>query len=94
MVARELKNQISTTVSDKMLLATGPGLWQHSQMASSKKLTRADVYKQIDAFRGIGKQSSGDKPSVEQWAESKRAEKELEEGKSPRPAALAGKFVV
>jgi hypothetical protein len=81
-------------ISHKMLLATGPGLWQHPWMDISKKLTRADVYKQIDAFRGIVKQSPGDKPSAEQWAESKRAEKESAERKFERPEALSGKFVV
>lgn len=60
-------------------------------MASSKKLTRADVHKQIDAFRGIVKQTPGDKPSVEQWAESKRAEKDLDERKLQRVAALGRK---
>jgi hypothetical protein len=60
-------------------------------MASSKKLTRADVHKQIDAFRGIVKQTPGDKPSVEQWAETKRAEKELGERKFQRLAAVARK---
>jgi hypothetical protein len=60
-------------------------------MASSKKLTRADVHKQIDAFRGIVKQTPGDKPSVEQWAETKRAEKESGNGKFQRLAVLGGK---
>jgi hypothetical protein len=60
-------------------------------MASSKKLSRADVHKQIDAFRGIVKQTPGDKPSVEQWAETKRAEQELGERKFQRPTALARK---
>ena len=57
-------------------------------MASYKKLTRADVHKQIDAFRGIVKQTPGDKPSVEQWAESKRAEKASGEGTFQRLAVL------
>jgi len=72
-------------------LAPGIDLWQPARMASSKKLTRADVYKQIDAFRGIAKPNPGDKPSVEQWAESKRAEKGLAEGKFQRLAASGGK---
>ena len=58
------------------ILAIGLRLWQHSWMASSKKLTRSDVFKQIDAFRGIVKQSPDNKPSAEQWVESKRAAKE------------------
>jgi hypothetical protein len=70
-------------------LAPGPRLWQHPRMASQKKLTRADVYKQIDAFRGVVKQTPGDKPSVEQWAETKRAEKESGERKFSRPAVLS-----
>ena len=60
-------------------------------MASSKKLSRADVHKQIDAFRGIVKQTPGDKPSVEQWAAAKRGEKELEERKYQRLATLGRK---
>jgi hypothetical protein len=59
-------------------------------MANSKKLTqltRADIYKQIDAFRGIVKRDPDGKLSAEQWAETKRVE--LENGKSQRPAALA-----
>ena len=51
-------------------------------MAISKKLTRADVYKQIDAFRGIANRNPGAKLSAEKWAEFKRAEKELAAGKS------------
>jgi hypothetical protein len=60
-------------------------------MASTKKLTRADVHKQIDAFRGIVKQTPGDKPSAEQWAESKRAEKQSGEVKFQRLAVLGRK---
>jgi len=43
-------------------------------MATPKKLTRAEVYKQIDAFRGISNRGADGKPSVEQWVASKRAE--------------------
>ena len=43
-------------------------------MAKPKKLSRADVYKQIDAFRGIVKYNSNGKLSAEQWTETKRAE--------------------
>ncbi len=59
-------------------------------MANSKKLTqltRADIYKQIDAFRGIVKRDANGKLSVEQWAETKRVE--LGKGKSQPSAALA-----
>jgi len=55
-------------------------------MANSKKLTRADIYKQIDAFRGIDKRDADGKMSAEQWAETKRLE--LGNRKSLRPAAL------
>lgn len=43
-------------------------------MAAPKKLTRAEVYKQIDAFRGISQRSADGKPTAEQWAATKRAE--------------------
>jgi hypothetical protein len=43
-------------------------------MAASKKLTRVDVYKQIDAFRGIADRGANGKPSVEQWVATKHAE--------------------
>jgi len=43
-------------------------------MATPKKLTRAEVYKQIDAFRGIANRGANGKPSVEQWVASKQAE--------------------
>lgn len=72
-------------------LAPRQGLWQHHGMASTKKLTRADVHKQIDAFRGIAKQNPGDRPSVEQWAESKRAEKGLGARKFQRLAVVSRK---
>ncbi len=63
-------------------------------MASSKKLTRADVHKQIDAFRGIVKHNPGDKPTAADWVESKRAEKELATGKFQQPSALNGKSAI
>jgi hypothetical protein len=56
-------------------------------MANPKKLTRADIYKQIDAFRGIVKRDSDGKLSAEQWAETRRVE--LGKGKFQQPAALA-----
>jgi len=43
-------------------------------MAESKKLTRAEVYKQIDDFRGVSRPGADGKPSLEQWAASKKAE--------------------
>jgi hypothetical protein len=39
-----------------------------------QKLSRADVHKQIDAFRGILKRTPDGKLSAEQWVETKRAE--------------------
>ena len=44
------------------------------RMAKLKKLSRADVHKQIDAFRGIFKRNPDGKLSAEQWVETKRAE--------------------
>ncbi len=38
----------------------------------------------IDRLRGILKRKPGDKPFVEEWAEHKRQEKELEEAKYAR----------
>lgn len=43
-------------------------------MVAPKKLTRADVYKQIDAFRGVSQTSANGNPSAEQWAAGRRAE--------------------
>ena len=44
-------------------------------MAKPQKLSRADVHKQIDAFRGILKRNPDGNLSAEQWVETKRAEK-------------------
>jgi hypothetical protein len=43
-------------------------------MAPPKKLTRAEVYKQIDAFRGVSGRGTDGKPSLEQWVATKRVE--------------------
>jgi hypothetical protein len=43
-------------------------------MAAPKKLTRADVYKQIDAFRGVAQTAANGKPSAEQWVANRRTE--------------------
>lgn len=43
-------------------------------MADLKKLTRAEVYKQIDEFRRISRPGADGKPSLEQWAAAKQAE--------------------
>jgi len=57
-------------------------------MVTPKKLTRAEVYKQIDAFRGVSGRDADGKPSVEQWVASKRADK-----KSPSRGAGTGKSI-
>jgi hypothetical protein len=49
------------------------------------------MQKLIHSFRGIIKRKPGDKPFAEEWAEYKRQEKELEERKFQRPAALGKK---
>jgi len=43
-------------------------------MADPKKLTRAEVYKQIDDFRGISRPGTSGKLSLESWATSKRVD--------------------
>ena len=55
-------------------------------MATPKKLTRAEVYKQIDAFRGIANRGAAGKLTVEQWVAVKHAEM-----KSPARRARNGK---
>jgi len=63
-------------------------------MATSKKLSRADVYKQIDAFRGIVKRNPGEQPSAEQWVESKRAANASGTEEFQPPVALARRAAV
>ena len=58
-------------------------------MAKPKKLSRADVCKQIDAFRGIVKQNADSKLSAEQWTETKRAESEERREANSKPMAKA-----
>jgi hypothetical protein len=43
-------------------------------MATPNKLTRAEVYKQIDAFRGLSGRGADGKPSLEQWVAAKHVE--------------------
>lgn len=57
-------------------------------MAIHKKLTRAEVYKQIDAFRGLSGRSADGKPSLEQWVASKHTDT-----KSPTLRARNGKTI-
>lgn len=47
-------------------------------MAGPKKLNRADVRKQIDAFCGIFKQRPGEKSVVQELLEERRAERDRE----------------
>ena len=57
-------------------------------MADLKKLTRAEVYKRIDDFRGISRPATAGKPSPEQWVAAKRAD-----AKSPPRRASNGKVM-
>jgi hypothetical protein len=52
------------------------------RMVTPKKLTRAEVYKQIDAFRGVSDHGADGKPSLEQWVAAKRVD-----AKPPSPRA-------
>ena len=63
-------------------------------MAKPKKLSRADVHRQIDAFRGIFKRNPDGKLSAEQWVESKRAAMEPVKRKPLRLVALSGKHAI
>jgi hypothetical protein len=56
-------------------------------MAKPKKLSRADVHKQIDAFRGILKRNPDGKQSAEQWKESRRPENGEPWALKSKPAA-------
>jgi hypothetical protein len=60
-------------------------------MAKCKKTSPAEVRKLINSMRGMFKRKPGDKPFAEEWAEYKREEKELEERKFQRLAALGKK---
>jgi hypothetical protein len=57
-------------------------------MAEPKKLTRAAVYKQIDAFRGISGRGADGKPSVEQWVAAKHAEPHPPSRRAPTAKTL------
>ena len=59
-------------------------VWLYSGMANPQKLSRADVFRHIDAFRGIVNRRPGARLSAEQWAEFKRAERELAQKKAQR----------
>lgn len=61
--------------------------WAHTRpdMATRKKLLR----EKIQVACGILKRKPGGKPFAEEWAEHKRAERELEEAKFARCASSA-----
>jgi hypothetical protein len=56
-----------------------------------KKFSRAQVEATIRSIQSVCKRKPGDKPFAEEWAEYKREEKELEERKFQRHAALGKK---
>ena len=60
-------------------------------MPKPEKLSPAEMRKLISSARGSLKSKPGEKPFAEQWAEYKREEKELEERKFQRLAALGKK---
>jgi len=57
-------------------------------MADSKKLTRAEVFRQIDNFRGIARSGAPGKRSIEAWLDAKCAD-----AKSPSVPAGNGKVM-
>jgi hypothetical protein len=58
-----------------------------------KKFSRAQVVATIRSIQSVCKQKPGDKPFAEEWAEYKRTEKELEERKFQRLAALGSRKI-
>jgi hypothetical protein len=75
------------------LLEKNPDWRQLAPMARRKKLSPEEMRKLIHSFRGKYKSKLGDKPFAEDWAEYKRTERELEERKFQRLAALGKKTV-
>ncbi len=59
-----------------------------------KKVSPEEMRKLIHSFRGKFKMKPGEKPFAEWWADYKREEKELEERKFQRLAALGKKSIV
>jgi hypothetical protein len=57
-------------------------------MATPNKLTRAEVYKQIDAFRGLSGRSADGKPSLEQWVAAKHVETKPSVRRAPTGKAM------
>lgn len=68
-------------------LCTGRAKRQNRVMAGRKKLSREEIH----ALRGSLKRKPGDKPFAEWMAELNREEKELEEKRYQRLAALGKK---
>ena len=56
-----------------------------------KKPSPEEMRKLIHSFRGSLKRKPGDRPFAEEWADYKREEKELEEKRFQRLAALGKK---
>jgi hypothetical protein len=85
----------------RKILAAGLCRVQYRCMAGRKKMSpdssrrsiaKAEAMrKHINSFCGIFKRKPGEKPFAEEWAEYKREEKELEERKFQRLAALGKK---
>jgi hypothetical protein len=60
--------------------------------SSCRSIAKAEeMRKYIHSLRGSLKRKPGDKPFAEEWAEYKRTEKELEDRKFQRLAALGKK---
>ncbi len=57
-------------------------------MPIPKKLTRAEVYKQIDAFRGVIGRGADGKPSLEKWLSDKQAESKPPTRRTPNGKAI------
>jgi hypothetical protein len=72
-------------------LASHPRRVQYRGMAGRKKMSPAEMRKFIHACRGQIKFNTGGKSFSEWWADYKREEKELEERKFQRLAALGKK---
>lgn len=71
-------------------LCTGKAKRQNRGMAGRKKLSREEIH----ALRGSLKRKPGDKPFAEWMAELNREEKELEEKRYQRLAALDKKSAI
>jgi hypothetical protein len=59
-----------------------------------KKYSRAQVEAAIRSIQSVCKRKPGDKPFAEEWVEYKRTERELEERKFQRLAALGNEIKI